>query len=132
MDPLKQMGIRLWTAFGAWAPRRLAAIDYSMRYINSYPLPTGWDWAAKALDFSAPEPIIRGIPGGATIVIRTIDQTNAANATRQMLPTRTQLIRPSRRPTDTEPQNCRTAELQNAADASHDPPYAEAFRPTEN
>ena len=50
LDPLKQLAIRLWTAFGPWAPRRLAAID-SLCYINSYPLPTGWDWAAKALDF---------------------------------------------------------------------------------
>ena len=84
MDPLKQMGIRLWTAFGPWAPRRLAAIDNSMRYSNSYPLPTGWDWAAKALDFSAPGPILRGIPGGEPIVIQTVAQTKASNVTRPM------------------------------------------------
>ena len=54
MGPLKQMGIRVWPAFGPWAPRRLAAIDYSMRYINRYPLPTGWDLAAESLDSQAP------------------------------------------------------------------------------
>ena len=86
MDPLKQMGIRLWAAFGPWAPRRLAAIDYSMRYINNYPLPTGWDWAAKALDFSAPAAITRGIPGEEPIAIQTIALTNIANANRPMLP----------------------------------------------
>ena len=41
LDPLEQMGVRLWTAWGPWAPRRLAAIDCSMHYITSYPLPTG-------------------------------------------------------------------------------------------
>ena len=54
MCPLKRMGVRLWTALGPWAPRRLAATDYFMRYINCYPLPTGWDRAAEAPDFSAP------------------------------------------------------------------------------
>ena len=57
-------------------------MDYSMRYINSYPLPNGWDWAAKALDFPAPEPIIRGIPGGEPIVIQTIAQAKASNVAR--------------------------------------------------
>ena len=86
LGPLKLMETCLWAAFGPWAPRRLAAIDYSMRYINNYPLPTGWDWAAKALDFSAPEPVIRGIPVGEPLVIRAIAHTHAANANRPMLP----------------------------------------------
>ena len=86
VDPLKQMGIRLWSAFGPWAARRLAAIDYSMKYINCYPPPPGWDWAAKALDIQAPEPILRGIPGGGPIVIRTIAQTNNAKVLSQLLP----------------------------------------------
>ena len=38
------------------------------------------------MDFSAPEPILRGSPGGEPSVIRTINQTNAANASRPMLP----------------------------------------------
>ena len=42
LDPLKQMRARLWAACGPWAPRRLAAIEYSLRYSNSYQLPTGW------------------------------------------------------------------------------------------
>ena len=86
MGPLKQMGARLWAASGPWAPRRLAAIDYSMRYINNYPLPTGWDWAAKSLDIQAPEPIIRGTRGGEPIVIRAISQTNDAHVLRLKLP----------------------------------------------
>ena len=56
-----------------------------MRYINSHPLPTGWYWAAKALDFSAPEPIFRGIPGGDPIVIQTVAQTKASSVARPML-----------------------------------------------
>ena len=72
LDPLKRMGIRLWAEFGPWASRRLAAIEYTMRYIKCYPPPTGWDWAAKALDFSAPGPIIRGVPGGEPVVVSTI------------------------------------------------------------
>ena len=86
LGPLKRMGIRLWPAFGPWAPRRLAAIDYSMRYINSYPLPVGWDWAAKALDFPAPAPILRGVPGWEPIVIQTIAQTRPPNVARPTPP----------------------------------------------
>ena len=41
LDPLKLQGARLWAEFGPWAPRRLAAIEYSMRYITCYPRPTG-------------------------------------------------------------------------------------------
>ena len=48
IDGLKQTGIRLRAEFGPWAPRRLAATEYSVRYIDCYPPPTGWDWAAKA------------------------------------------------------------------------------------
>ena len=29
LGPRKQMEVRLWAAFGPWAPRRLAAIEYS-------------------------------------------------------------------------------------------------------
>ena len=74
MDGLKQTGIRLWAEFGPWAPRRLAATEYSMRYIDCRPLPTGWDWAAKALDFRAPDPPIRGVPGGEHVADPTIAQ----------------------------------------------------------
>ena len=84
--PMKQMGVRLWSAFGPWAPRSLAAIDYSTVCINSYPLPRRWDWSATALDVSAPEPMLRGFHGGEPIVIQTIAQTNAANAVCPMLP----------------------------------------------
>ena len=56
-----------------------------MRHTNSHPLPAGWDWAAKALDFSAPEPIIREIPGGEAVVVQTILRTKASNAAPPML-----------------------------------------------
>ena len=56
-----------------------------MRCINCYPLPTDWDWAAKALDFSTPDPIIRGVPGGDPVVIQTIAQPEASNATLPIL-----------------------------------------------
>ena len=50
-----------------------------MRYIDCYPLPTGWDWGAKVLDFKAPGPFIRGVPGGEPVVAPTIAQTKAQN-----------------------------------------------------
>ena len=78
-DGLTHTGILLWAEFGPWAPRRLAATEYSMRYIERYPVPAGWDWAAKALDFKAPDPFIRGAPGGEPGVISTIAQTEARN-----------------------------------------------------
>ena len=56
-----------------------------MRYINSYPLPAGWDWAAKALDFPDPEPVIRGFPGSEPVVGRAIAQTKASDAAPAML-----------------------------------------------
>ena len=69
---LKHTGIRLRAEFDPWAPRRPAATEYSMRYIDCYPLPAGRDWAAKAFDFKAPGPCIRGVPGGEPVVIPTI------------------------------------------------------------
>ena len=39
-------GIRLWAESGPWAPWRLAAIDYPMRFIDCFPHPAGRDWAA--------------------------------------------------------------------------------------
>ena len=85
LDPLRQMGIRLWAALGPWAPRRIAETDYFMRYINSYTPPTRWGWAATAPDFSAPEPILRGIPGGEPTGIQTVARTQSSNATRLTL-----------------------------------------------
>ena len=71
MDGLKHTGFRLWAEFGPRAPRRLAAMEYSIRYIDCHPLPTGWGRAAKALDFKAPDPFIRGVPGGEPVVVPT-------------------------------------------------------------
>ena len=76
-DGFKRTGIRLWAEFGPRAPRRLAAIEYSTRYIDCFPLPTGRDWAAQALDFEAPGPFIRGVPGGGPVVIPAIAQSKA-------------------------------------------------------
>ena len=50
-----------------------------MRYIDYHPLPTGCDWAAKALDIKAPDPFILGVPGGEPVVAPTIAQTKAQN-----------------------------------------------------
>ena len=85
LGPLKQTGIRLWAKFDSWAPRRLAAIEYTTRYINSFPPPAGWNRAAEALDFSVPAPIIRGIPVSGPVGVQTIAQTRASNAALPML-----------------------------------------------
>ena len=77
LDGLKQTGIRPWAELGPWAPGRLAAMEYSVRYIERHPLPMRWDWAAEALDFKAPDTFIRGVLGGEPVVIRAIAQTKA-------------------------------------------------------
>ena len=51
--------------------------DGSLRYIDCYPLPKGWGWAAEALDFRAPDTFIRAEPGGEPVVAPTVAQTKA-------------------------------------------------------
>ena len=48
-----------------------------MRYVNCTPLPTGWDWAAKSLDFLAPDPLIRGVHRGDPVAIPTVASAKA-------------------------------------------------------
>ena len=79
LDGLKRTGIRFWVELGPWAPRRLAAMEFPLRFIDCYPLPTGWDWAAVALEFKAPDPFTRGVPGSEPVVSPTIAQTKARN-----------------------------------------------------
>ena len=43
------------------------------------PPSSGWDWAAKVLDFRAPASFFRGAPGGEPIAIPTIEQAKARN-----------------------------------------------------
>ena len=50
-----------------------------MRYMECHLLPTGRDWAAKALDFKAPGPFIQSVPGGELVAISTIAQPKALN-----------------------------------------------------
>ena len=48
-------------------------------YWLSPPPPTGWDWAAKALDCEAPDSFKRGASGGEPIATPTIEQAKARN-----------------------------------------------------
>ena len=57
---LEEMGAKLWTAEGPWAGRRLAAANYVLDS-NGPPVPVGWDWSARSLEFIAPKPIGRPI-----------------------------------------------------------------------
>ena len=52
---LQELGMRLWANKGPWAARRLAAANYVL-VSNRSPLPAGWNWAARSLDFNAPSP----------------------------------------------------------------------------
>ena len=79
LDGLEQSGIRLWAEFGSWAPRRLAAMEYSMRYIDCHPLPTRWGWAAKAPDFKAPYLFLRRAPGSEPVAVPTIAHAKVRN-----------------------------------------------------
>ena len=72
-------GNRLSAAFGSWAPRRFAAIEYPMRYIDRFPPPSGWERAALSLDFKAPDPFIRGDPRGDPVAIPTVSSAKARN-----------------------------------------------------
>ena len=54
-------------------------MEYSIRYIDCYPLPTAWDWAAKDLAFKDPDPCIRNAPGGEQVVVPTNAETKARN-----------------------------------------------------
>ena len=76
-DGLNHTGSHLWAEAGPWAPRRLAATDYVLRFNDRLPPPTGWDCAAKSLEFPAPEPLIRGGHRSAPWPIRTVEQERA-------------------------------------------------------
>ena len=58
---------------------RPAATEYSLRYIDCFPLPSGWDWAALSLDFKAPGPSIRGVPRGNLVAAPTVVRAKAKN-----------------------------------------------------
>ena len=75
-DHLKLTGIRLWAEGGPWAPRRLAAIYYVLRFNDRMPLPPRWDWAASSLEFTPPNALVRGVYFGAPIPIPTVAQVN--------------------------------------------------------
>ena len=40
------------------------------------PLPLGWDWAARSLEFTAPDPLFRGIVPGSPRFIPTVAQAS--------------------------------------------------------
>ena len=50
-----------------------------MRCIDCHTPPTGWGWAAKALDVKAPDPFIRSAPGGEPVAAPTLAQTKGRN-----------------------------------------------------
>ena len=61
--PIKGLSTSLWVSDGPWAGRRLAAVCYALDS-NGDPLPIGWDWAARALEFAPLAPLIRPLPHG--------------------------------------------------------------------
>ena len=57
------LGMGLWALGVPWAGRRLAAVSYVLGD-SGPPLPTGWDRAARSLEFVAPNPLTRSISRG--------------------------------------------------------------------
>ena len=49
----------------------MAAVNYALDSRGA-PLPVGWDWAARPLEFVAPKPLIRSIPNNIPGPIPTI------------------------------------------------------------
>ena len=47
---LKHTGLRLWADGGPWAPRRLAAIDYVLRFNGRMPPPPASSWSLLLLE----------------------------------------------------------------------------------
>ena len=50
----RSRGAQLWKRMGPWAPRHLATRRYGNKGVAP---PPNWDWAATALDISAPAPL---------------------------------------------------------------------------
>ena len=71
---LKETGVKIGTSEGPSAGRRLAAVYY---VLDSYgaPLPVGWDWAARPLEFAARNALIHSILRGVPAPIPTIADT---------------------------------------------------------
>ena len=63
--------MKLGTSEGPWAGRRLAAVNYVLDS-NGSPLPVGRHWAARPLEFAAPNPLVRSILRGIPAPIPTI------------------------------------------------------------
>ena len=67
---LEELGMDLWASDGPWAGRRLAAVHY-VSDANGAPLPVGWGWTARALEFARPNPLICSISRGTPAPIPT-------------------------------------------------------------
>ena len=63
-----------WASGGRRGGRRLAAASYVLDS-NCAPLPSGWDWVARALEFNAPDPLIRPLPHGLSAPIPAISES---------------------------------------------------------
>ena len=75
---IKELGMSLWAADGLWAGRRLAAVSYVMGS-NGAPLPMAQDWAARSLEFTAPDPPIRPHTQGTYKPISAVDGAEKQN-----------------------------------------------------
>ena len=104
-DHLKHTGLRRWAEAGHWAPRRLAAIGYMLRFNDRIPLPSGWDGAANSPEFTPPNALVRGIYLGDPRSIPTVAQANAVpTLTRECEPEKPKIAPEHRRVArETEP-----------------------------
>ena len=68
---LKELGVGHWAPDGPRAGRRLEAVTYLLD-TNGARLLGGWDWAACALQFLAPDPLIRSLSQCTPLPIPTI------------------------------------------------------------
>ena len=68
---IKELGMSLWASDRPKAGRRLAAVSYVLDS-NCALLPIGRNWAARPLEFIAPDPLIRPLTHGLSVPIPAI------------------------------------------------------------
>ena len=71
-----------WADERPWNGRRLAAANYVLDSGGS-PLPVGWYWAAKLLDFVPPTALIRSISRAAPVFIPTVAEAEKLQETHE-------------------------------------------------
>ena len=93
-DRHKRIAMDIWAEWGPLGQRRYAALFYALINNGRQPMPVGWDWAAKTLNFAYPSVLIRGVPNGVPTPILTVDEARRLEHQRRNLEAARPRIRP--------------------------------------